>query len=62
MFVCAGPAAISSCNAELSCGGATIPLTSTGAAAQVRECCVNTVGLSYNLLGQCIDCVGECIL
>ncbi len=54
-----GPTSITGCFAGNQCGGDTIPLTSTeSAAAQVRECCVSTAGLSYNLLGQCIDCVG----
>ncbi len=55
----AGPTIITSCNIDLSCEGADIPLTSTGAAAQVRECCMDTAGLSYSLLGQCFDCNGE---
>lgn len=54
-----GPAVIDSCNTAFSCGGATISLISTGTTAQIRECCVETAGLSYSILGQCTDCVGK---
>ena len=55
-----GPTTIAGCYAGNECSEAIIPLTSTGsAAAQVRECCLNTAGLSYNLLGECIKCVSE---
>ena len=53
-----GPSNIAGCYTELDCTGDTVPLSSTGAAAQARECCLGENGQSYDLLGQCANCIG----
>ena len=53
-----GPSSVGGCYTELDCAGVTVPLSSIGAAAQVRECCLSEKGQSYDLLGQCGNCIG----
>ena len=55
-----GPSSIDSCFTGSDCTGATVPLTSTRLVAQIRECCLSDNGRSYNVLGQCANCVGKC--
>ena len=49
-----------SCFTRSDCTGATVPLTSTGFAAQSRECCLSDNGQSYDVFGQCTVCIGKC--
>ncbi|XP_064387685.1 adhesion G-protein coupled receptor G6-like [Halichondria panicea] len=52
------PRSITGCYSEVECNGDIISVSLIeSATAQVRECCLSTAGLSYNLLGQCIDCI-----
>ena len=55
-----GPSGIDSCFTGSDCTGDTVRLTSTGLAAQIRECCLSDNGQSYNAFDQCTVCIGEC--
>ena len=59
LFYCLpGPSSIDSCFTGSDCAGDTVPLNSTGLAAQIRECCLSDNGQTYNILGQCVNCTG----
>ena len=50
------------CFSEFGCTGDRIGLRATGSAdVERRECCVNTPAMSYNLNGQCFNCIGSVV-